>query len=391
MRAMPLLLVLPLIAAASTPVPREEPVEVALKRAQAEQSTAEAEAAKLQLAADEAQGEAARLRAEQAAAAQAIDAVEARITASEMELRLASAYLDVRKRRLAEQRQPVASLLAGLAVMAQRPPLLAIAERGSTDEFVRIRVLLDSTLPVIRQRTAAVSAELREGQQLERAADVARAQLLRGRKDLLAKRGSFAQLERRAAAAAAAASGQALSAGDTAIAAGESVDRLTAGEAGTRDAARLAAALVQDGAAPPRPGAPDTGSSRPPLAYRLPADAPVREGLGSVSASGVRSRGLTLATPRGTAVAAPADGVVRFSGPFRSYDGVVIIDHGGGWVSLLVNVGSAFKVGQRVRLGDAIGRTLGPLVVELSQNGRRVSPALIAGSSASLSKNAKGG
>ena len=45
MRAMPLLLVLPLIAAASTPVQREEPVEAALKRAQAEQSTAEAEAA----------------------------------------------------------------------------------------------------------------------------------------------------------------------------------------------------------------------------------------------------------------------------------------------------------------------------------------------------------
>jgi septal ring factor EnvC (AmiA/AmiB activator) len=103
----------------------------------------------------------------------------------------------------------------------------------------------------------------------------------------------------------------------------------------------------------------------------------------------VRSRGVTLATPRGVAVAAPADGTVLFSGPFRDYDGVLIIDHGGGWKSLLVDVGSPLKAGDKVRLGDPIGRALGPVEVELSQNGRRFSPALIAGSSASLSNMPK--
>jgi septal ring factor EnvC (AmiA/AmiB activator) len=90
-------------------------------------------------------------------------------------------------------------------------------------------------------------------------------------------------------------------------------------------------------------------------------------------------------------VIAPADGTVRFSGPFRDYDGVLIIDHGGGWISLIVNVSSPIGPGARVRAGDPIGRALGPLGVELSQNGRRISPALIAGSSPSLSKPAKGG
>jgi septal ring factor EnvC (AmiA/AmiB activator) len=83
--------------------------------------------------------------------------------------------------------------------------------------------------------------------------------------------------------------------------------------------------------------------------------------------------------------------VVKYSGPFRDYDGLLIIDHGRGWLSLLVNVGSTLKVGDRIRLGEPIGRALGPLQVELSQNGRRISPALIAGSSQSLSKSAKGG
>jgi septal ring factor EnvC (AmiA/AmiB activator) len=87
---------------------------------------------------------------------------------------------------------------------------------------------------------------------------------------------------------------------------------------------------------------------------------------------------------------APADGSVKFAGPFRDYDGVLIIDHGGGWMSLIVNVASSLHAGDRVAIGQDIGRALGPLQVELSHNGRRISPALIAGSSQSLSKGTKG-
>jgi septal ring factor EnvC (AmiA/AmiB activator) len=82
---------------------------------------------------------------------------------------------------------------------------------------------------------------------------------------------------------------------------------------------------------------------------------------------------------------------VRFSGPFRDYDGIIVIDHGGGWMSLLVNVASPLKAGAAVRIGDQLGTALGPTDVELSHNGRRFSPALSAGSSQSLSKAAKGG
>lgn len=371
--------------------PKTDSVEAQLNRARAEQAAAEAEAAKLEREAKRARNDLERIRAEQAAAAQAIEAAEARITSADMELRFASAYLELRKRRLAEERRPLASLLAGLATMAQRPPLLAIAERGSTDEFVKVRVLLDSTLPVIRQRTAALSGELREGERLERAAGAARARLIQSREDLVAKRREFAMLERKAMLSAAGASGESLSAGDTALAAAESVEQLTSGAAGSREAARLAAALANAEPAPPRPVAPDTAAQAVGLDYVLPADARVVEGLGSVNPSGVRSRGITLATGRGAAVTAPAAGTVRFSGPFRSYDGVMIIDHGGGWISLLINVRSRLKPGDKVRLGDAVGRTLGPLVVELSRNGRRISPALIAGSSATLSKGGKRG
>ncbi len=388
----PLFLSLTLLVAASGPAqPACTPLDIELERARLEQAAAEAETAKLQQVASKAQSEAERLQAEQAAAAQAIAAAEARISVADAQLRLLSANLNAAREQLERQQQPLASLLGGLAIMAQRPPLLAIADQGSTDEFVRVRVLLDATLPVIRQRTAWLSGVVSEAARLRRAAAEARTESVRGRQELAARRQRFAALERDAIVFAERASGQALAAGDVALAAGEDFERLRGAAAGSRAAAARAGALANQGPSPARPFKGDQAPAAPVLRYVLPALAPVTDGLGAVSASGVRSRGLALATARGTVVVAPADGVVRFSGPFRSYDGVLIIDHGNGWMSVLLNVASQAKTGTRVRGGDPLGRALGPLGVELSRNGRRWSPALIAGSSDSLSKGGKGG
>jgi septal ring factor EnvC (AmiA/AmiB activator) len=391
-RLAPILIALPLLAAASAPVqPEGVSLDTQLQRARAEQSAAEGEAAKLEQAAAKAQGEAARLHAEEAAAAQSIEAAEARITAADAQLRLASAYLVAHRQRLAAEQRPAASLLAGLAIMSERPPLLAIAGGNNPDELVKVRILLDATLPVIRRRTAALSAQLSEGRRLEQAATSARTELLQSRQDLVVRRQQFAGLEQRALQMANASGGQALSAGDVALAAGESVEQLRSTQANNRSVNIIAAQFAQAEPAPARPTGPEGPRFRPPFPYELPAAAPVTEGLGAVNESGVRSRGLTLATTRGAAITAPASGVVRFAGPFRDYDGILIIDHGGGWMSLVVNIASPLRPGARIELGQPIGRALGPLQVELSQNGRRISPALIAGSSQSLSNKGKGG
>ena len=380
MRRSPLtLLLLPLLAASAPAQPAAEPLDSTLKRAEAEQRAAEAETNRLEEAASKAKGEAEQLHAEQTAAAQSIEASEARITAAEARVRLASAYVAAHRHELAEQQQPVASLLAGLAVMARRPPLLVLADQGSTDALVEMRILLDSTLPVIRSRTRSISAQLTEGQRLEATAMAARDELVRSREDVVAKRQQFAALEQQAYQRALASGGQALSAGDVALAAGEDVERLRGEQSSAAGARAVAQQLAEADPAPPRPFAPGQSPLEPPFAYSLPAVAPVVEGLAEVNSSGVQSRGDTFATVRGSPVTAPADGVVRFSAAFRDYDGVLIIDHGGGWISLIVNVASPLKPGSRVRIGDPIGRALGPLEVELSHNGRRISPALIAG------------
>jgi septal ring factor EnvC (AmiA/AmiB activator) len=371
--------------------PAGETVDQALQRARAEASAADRRVEQLDRAAGRARGEAAELRTRQLAAAEAIAAAEARISASDAERRLIAAQLAVRRQRLQRQQQPIASLLAGLAMMARRPPLLALASDSNMEEFVRVRLLLDASLPVIRRRTAALSSELARGQRLERAALAARAALARSRDELAGRKREFAMLEARALRSAELSGSAALGVGDVALASSEDIERLAGEAERRRTAAQIAAELAALGPAPSRPAAAEGRPPRAPIPYRLPADARVLAGLGEVNASGVRSRGLALATPRGTRIVAPAAGIIRFAGPFRDYDGIVIIDHGGGWMSLLVNVGSTLPAGTKVAAGTPLGRALGELGVELSHNGHHQSPALIAGSSAPLSNRPKGG
>lgn len=363
----------------------------AVALAQAEQSAAEARAKLLERAVDRARDRAARLGAQRLAAAQEIEAAEARITVADAELRLASAGADAQHHRLAQQQRPAASLLAGLALMARRPPLLALVDGGSSDDLVNVRILLDSTLPVIRRRSAGLAVELARSERLSRAARAARADLERSRAALIGRKQRFAELERQATEAAMSAGGLVLGVTDTALAASEDVERLRSAADSNRSARALGLMLAATDPAPPRPIAPLGPRPSVPFAYRLPAAADVIDGLGSVSDSGLRSHGVSLATPRGAALVAPAAGKVRFSGPFQNYDGVVIIDHGHGWMSLIVNVASPLKPGDKVAAGAPLGRALGSIEVQLSQNGRRVSPALIAGSSAALSNPGKGG
>jgi murein DD-endopeptidase MepM/ murein hydrolase activator NlpD len=66
--------------------------------------------------------------------------------------------------------------------------------------------------------------------------------------------------------------------------------------------------------------------------------------------------GIDVSAPRGTKVAAPADGVVVAVGPRGAYGLAVIVDHGFGLVTRYAHL-DRFNVraGQRVRRGDVIG------------------------------------
>jgi septal ring factor EnvC (AmiA/AmiB activator) len=384
------LALLPLAFVAAAPA-AQGTVPAAIAQSQAEYEAAQAEARRLQTVADRATEELGRLRAEQRAAAGDIEATEARITLAG--LRLRQAQLDVRAHRLAlaEAQRPIAALLTGVAMMGERPPLLALIDAGSIDSLVEARILLDSTLPVIRARSAAYAARLASAERALASARIAQHELEASRAALHKSRARFAAIEQRLLGRSARAGGLAAEASDRVLATGEASERAL-GDYRVSGAIRaLASAFASGPAIPPRPGSADGALFRAPFAYRLPGNAPVTQGMGDVDRSGIRARGVTLATTRGAALEVPGAGTVRFAGPFRGIDGVLIIDHGGGWTTMLVNVSTELRRGQRVAAGDPAGRALGPISVELYRNGKPYSPALIAGSSARLSKGRERG
>ncbi len=379
------LLLLPLAFLLGAPAPTK------LERSQAEYAAAKAQAEKLQAIADRATESLERLRSRQRAAAAAIDSAEARITLAD--LRLATAEADARAQRLAiaTAQRPVASLLAGVAVMGQRPPLLALMDEGSIDSLVQTRILLDSTLAVIRTRTRAHAARLARADRAVEAAQIARNELAASRRALVERRAEFASIEQSLLKLAARTGSAAVQASDRMLATGDASERVRREYQDSSAIRALARAFAAQPAIPPRPGSSDGPLFRSPFVYRLPASAPLTQGLGDVDRSGIRARGVTLATARGAPLEAPGAGTVRFAGPFRGFDGVLIIDHGGGWVTMLVNLSPGVGRGDRVAPGDPVGRALGPISVELYRNGKAYSPALIAGSSPPLSNDRKGG
>ena len=103
----------------------------------------------------------------------------------------------------------------------------------------------------------------------------------------------------------------------------------------------------------PRPTVAPTGAPR--LVW--PADGPVAETFGT----GADPRGLALATLSGAAVRAAAGGTVIFAGTEpQKYGQLVLIDHGGGWVTAYGHLAKlVVRNGERVASGARLGFTGG--------------------------------
>ena len=96
---------------------------------------------------------------------------------------------------------------------------------------------------------------------------------------------------------------------------------------------------------------------------------------------GQRRRGLTIETQPGAQVVSPFNGQIVFSGPFRRYGHLLIIEHGEGYHSLLAGMALVEgTVGQWLLAGEPVGlmarsQTGKPsLYMELRRNGQAVNP-----------------
>ncbi|MBI5163423.1 MAG: peptidoglycan DD-metalloendopeptidase family protein [Magnetospirillum sp.] len=111
-----------------------------------------------------------------------------------------------------------------------------------------------------------------------------------------------------------------------------------------------------------------------------PARGKVIARFGQTNEVGHEHKGLTIATRKQAQVIAPYDGQVVFSGPFRGYGLLLIIDHGEGYHTLLAGMSRIdAAVGQHLLAGEPVAvmgqdETTPTLYVELRRNGQPVNP-----------------
>lgn len=348
----------------------------------------------LEAAAVRASNDAARARAEQAAVAARIQSAEADIATTNTRIRIIEALRARQRARLAEKQAPIARLVAALQTMSRRPPALTLVQPGSLSDLVHARSLLASTLPVIRERTAGLRAEMEEGNRLRRRADFAVATLVAGKRRLADQRIELAKLEAAHRRRSQNYVDSAMFEQDRAIALGEQARDIVDLMRELGDQAQLREQLASLPGPVPRPPIP--GQAATPITeaamrpatrprYRLPVVGRLVSGMGELSETGVRARGLTLATASSAQVIAPTAGRIAFAGQFRGYGHIVIVDHGGGWTTLITNLASVdVRVGDTVDQGSPLGRAAArkpTVTVELRRDGQPIdiTPMVAAG------------
>ena len=327
-------------------------------------------------------------QAKERAMAARVAAAEAEVTAARARVDLVAGLLEQQQAKLARAQAPLAHLLAAMQSMAARPPLAAVAQPGSVADLAHVRAVFATVAPVIAQRSATVRAELAATRRVRAQVTVAARALAATTTKLESERQALAKLEASHRGRAEALGQVAIDESNRALALGEAARDIVDRMAERGEARATAGDLIALPGPVSRPLGPGVmGPVIAPGTYRLPVRGRVAGGFGEISDSGVRARGITLSTVPYAPVAAPADGEVRYAGAFRGYGGIVILDHGAGWTSLVTGLdGIAVKPGQHVAAGAVLGRAgrggngVEPRVtVELRRDGRPMDIAAILG------------
>lgn len=380
-------------AQTSGPSMSEQQRALVSARDQSEKARQRSEALRRQ--AQAADNDADRLNSEAAALAARIQAAEADIRAAKVRISIVDRLQEFQRARLAAKQQPTVRLTAALQMMTRKPTALTLVEPRSLDELIYMRSIMSAVLPEIERRTNSLRQEVAQGEKLRLQAGRAAQSLTESQQRLAERRKQLTVLEANGRVEASRFANDAGFEQDRALALGEEardildlMDQIR--ESGTvREAlSELDGPLLRPTGGDNAQGAGQQSDVALPQrritdAYRLPVVGDIVTGLGEISDSGYRSRGLTIAGQPDAQIVAPAAGRVAFSGQYRGYGNILIIEHDGGWTSLITNMErTSVEVGDTVVQGAPVGRSGSEdpnVTVELRRNGRPIDIAALIG------------
>ena len=309
-----------------------------------------------------------RIRKGLVVAAQSIQHHEQRV--GELGARLSN--LNIRQQRFKKlfkaRRRQLGTVLAALQRMARNPPEALIAQPIPPADMVRTAILLRAVLPQLKGKARELGQNLASLNAAREEAKVQRVELddelgKLEEQRLVLKRllGRKSRLRRRTVQQTKAAGRQANALAKRAASLQDLVARLNQ----LRDEQdRHHQPPTKTFAPKPRPVVttrPPKGFTAKPFESRIgqmpfPVVGQVIARYGQTIASGRIHKGLTIETASSAQIIAPYEGKVVFSGPFRGYGQLLIIEHSGGYHTLLAGMERIdAAVGQWLLVGEPTG------------------------------------
>ena len=389
------------------PALAEEPDPVRLEELE---RTLEQESGRAQSLESEAQAlaaEVARLQQELIAAARTAQDSEEEMSQLEATLAVLEEEADAAEAELAARHGQLAAILGALQRLALQPPEAMLLGPATPLDTVRGATLLKVALPGVEGRARALKAELESLRQLRAEIDSRHLQLAGATTRLDAERQRLAALVEEKRTLQQQTESERLELESRVAALGQQAADLKELMAqislapppvpGTKPALPGAPEIAVPESPPPDSAAPPAAEpaallrlDRPPeirgfpttqASLTTPARGTVLVRYGEAGEPGQSSKGLTIATRPEAQVVAPFDGQVMFRGPFRGYGEILILEHAGGYHTLLAGLGRTDAiVGQWLLAGEPVG-VMGPaaggnpeLYLELRRDGQPINP-----------------
>lgn len=282
---------------------------------------------------------------------------------------------------LGTRRSQIGEVLAVLQRISRHPPPALLAAPKDALEAVRASLTLGAMLPQMRAEAIALQHSLAELVDLRDSQKREQTRLARRKLDLVAQRENLEQLiagRQEALAQAQSALGaedeRIRKLAEQATSLKDLLARMEAESEGARHAAQ--AARQADAARETREAAlsreqrakalaapfKDAARLAPAVAFGdlkgrlpLPAVGQIMRKFGASDGFGGVEKGLSIGAPPNATVAAPSDGWVVFSGPYRSYGQLLIINAGAGYYLVLAGMSRiSVSVGQFVLAGEPV-------------------------------------
>ena len=317
-------------------------------------------------------------------------AAESRISETETRLKPLDDTERSIRQSLNGRRAVIAEILAALQRMGRHPPPALMVRPEDALQSVRTAMLLGAVLPDMRIKAEALAADLGDLVRIRRDIADERDRLQRDITTLTEERQRVAvlsgqrQLKQTETQRALDAERQ------KAVTLSRQVDNLKdligkmeQGLDSATRAARQANRAAQDRAPDDRTdlaALKDPGRLAPAVAFAsnrghlpLPVNGVRIREYGQPDGVGGTEKGLTMTTRAGAQVTSPCDGWVIYSGPFRNYGQVLILNAGGGYHVVLAGMERiSVDVGQFVLTGEPVA---------VMGGGSQVAPTLASGSS----------